>query len=192
MGGSPPARPPRAVSNSYRPSTTSGVLGGPWSRHAARTTGPRRPSTSGSTRMTSRPRSRTSSLASPSSNENTPTARSSSTATNTPFVRAPSGPVPLRRIDPAPLGRPLLLVNLKTYPAALGAGAERIARTLEGLGRAAGVAVAIAPAAPDISRLAAATHLRCSRSTSTPSHRARRPVSSPQRPWRRLEARGAS
>jgi triosephosphate isomerase (TIM) len=67
--------------------------------------------------------------------------------------------VPLRRIEPAPLGRPLLLVNLKTYPNALGAGAERIARTLEELGRSAGVSVAVAPAAPDISRLTAATRV---------------------------------
>jgi triosephosphate isomerase (TIM) len=67
--------------------------------------------------------------------------------------------VPPRRTEPGPLGRPLLLVNLKTYPNALGAGGERIARTLEELGRAAGVPVALAPAAPDISRIAQATGL---------------------------------
>ncbi len=67
--------------------------------------------------------------------------------------------MPLRRIEPGPLGRPLLLVNLKAYPTALGAGSERIARTLEELGRSAGVPVAIAPAAPDISRITLATHL---------------------------------
>jgi len=67
--------------------------------------------------------------------------------------------VPPRRIEPAPLGRPLLLANLKTYPTALGKGAERIARTLEELGRGAGVPVAIAPAAPDISRLTGSSGL---------------------------------
>lgn len=67
--------------------------------------------------------------------------------------------MPLRRIEPGPLGRPLLLVNLKTYPNALGPGAERIGRLLEELGRSAGVPVAIAPAAPDISRLTLSTHL---------------------------------
>jgi triosephosphate isomerase (TIM) len=53
------------------------------------------------------------------------------------------------------LGAPLLLVNLKTYPGHLGAGAERTARLLEEIGRARGVAVAIAPATPDLGRVAA-------------------------------------
>jgi triosephosphate isomerase len=70
-----------------------------------------------------------------------------------------SGAAPPRRIEPAALGRPLLLVNLKTYPTALGAGAERIARTLEELGRSTGVPVAVAPATPDISRLTAQLRL---------------------------------
>jgi triosephosphate isomerase len=52
------------------------------------------------------------------------------------------------------LGRPLLLLNLKAYPGSLGPGAEKIARTLEELGKATGVAVAIAPSAPDIGRVA--------------------------------------
>ncbi len=76
-----------------------------------------------------------------------------------PSVRARSGPVPSRRTDPTPLGRPLLLVNLKAYPAVLGPGAERVARFLEELGRAADVPVAIAPAIPDLGRLAGSLHL---------------------------------
>ncbi|EQD73178.1 triosephosphate isomerase, partial [mine drainage metagenome] len=81
------------------------------------------------------------------------------TGTSTRSAPGRSGPGPLRRIEPGPLGRPLLLVNLKTYPSALGLGAERIARTLEELGRAAGVPVAVAPAAPDLSRLTAQLRL---------------------------------
>ncbi|MGA8664533.1 MAG: triose-phosphate isomerase [Thermoplasmata archaeon] len=61
--------------------------------------------------------------------------------------------MPSRRTDPAPLGRPLLLVNLKAYPSVLGPGAERVGRFLEELGRAADVPVAIAPATPDLGRL---------------------------------------
>jgi triosephosphate isomerase (TIM) len=62
-------------------------------------------------------------------------------------VRPPSTELP-------PLGRPLLLLNLKVYPGSLGDGAERTGRHLEELGRSAGVAVAIAPATPDLGRLA--------------------------------------
>ena len=54
------------------------------------------------------------------------------------------------------IGRPLFLLNLKVYPGVLGPGAERIARTLEDAGRVTGVAVAIAPAAPDLGRVAGA------------------------------------
>jgi len=57
------------------------------------------------------------------------------------------------------LGRPLLLVNLKAYPGALGPGAERLARLLEELGTAARVAVAVAPAAPDLGRVAASVSM---------------------------------
>jgi triosephosphate isomerase (TIM) len=57
------------------------------------------------------------------------------------------------------LGRPLFLLNLKAYPGALGASAERIARTLEEGGRASGVSVAIAPATPDLGRVAAAVSI---------------------------------
>jgi triosephosphate isomerase len=46
------------------------------------------------------------------------------------------------------------LVNLKTYPGALGPGAERFARLLEELGKEIGVATAIAPATPDLGRIA--------------------------------------
>ncbi len=55
-----------------------------------------------------------------------------------------------------PLGRPLFLLNLKVYPDCLGPAADRIARTLEELGKAAGVAVAVAPATPDLGRLSTA------------------------------------
>lgn len=54
------------------------------------------------------------------------------------------------------LGTPLFLLNLKTYSGHLGPGAERTARLLEELGKAHGVAVAIAPAMPDLARVAAA------------------------------------
>ncbi len=57
---------------------------------------------------------------------------------------------------PADLGAPLLLVNLKVYPRSTGDRAERIARELLEAGRAAGVAVALAPAHPDLGRVARA------------------------------------
>ena len=47
-------------------------------------------------------------------------------------------------------------MNLKAYSGHLGAGAERTARLLEEVGKAAGVAVAIAPPMPDLGRVAAA------------------------------------
>lgn len=65
-------------------------------------------------------------------------------------------PPPIERTD---LGRPLLLLNLKAYSGVLGPGAERIARTLEELGREAGVHVAIAPSTPDLGRVAAAVSI---------------------------------
>ncbi len=105
--------------------------------------------------MTSPRRSKTSSPASPSSSENTPIARYSSTATSTPFVPVRSG---LERppTSPQTIASPLFLLNLKAYPGHLGPGAERTARLLEELGRAHGVAVAIAPATPDLARVASA------------------------------------
>lgn len=57
------------------------------------------------------------------------------------------------------MGRPLFLLNLKVYPSALGPGAEKLARALEELGKEAGVAVAIAPAAPDLGRIASAVSI---------------------------------
>jgi triosephosphate isomerase (TIM) len=56
--------------------------------------------------------------------------------------------------DEAPLGTPVLVLNLKAYPNAVGPGAERIGALLEKFGRSAGVAVALAPAAPDLGLLA--------------------------------------
>jgi triosephosphate isomerase (TIM) len=67
--------------------------------------------------------------------------------------------VPRPPTDLPSLGRPLFLLNLKVYPGALGPGAEKLARTLEELGKDAGVAVAIAPAAPDLGRVASAVSI---------------------------------
>jgi len=52
------------------------------------------------------------------------------------------------------LGRPLFLLNLKSYPGHLGPGAIRIAKLLEKLGKETGVATAIAPPLPDLARVA--------------------------------------
>jgi triosephosphate isomerase (TIM) len=71
-----------------------------------------------------------------------------------PSVPVRSERVPPRSTDGAPLGRPLFVLNLKTFPGVLGAGADRIGRLLADEGRAAGVSVAIAPAFPDVGRLA--------------------------------------
>ena len=68
----------------------------------------------------------------------------------------PSERVPPPFTDPPSLGRPLFLLNLKVYPGAMGPGAERMARTLEELGKESGVAVAVAPATPDLGRVASA------------------------------------
>ncbi len=109
--------------------------------------------------MTSRRRSRTSSPASPSSSENTPTGRSSSTATSTPSVPGRNGHDRVRPTEVGELGSPLLLVNLKTYPGHLGPAADRTARLLEELGSAHAVSVAIAPATPDLGRVAASVSI---------------------------------
>ena len=53
----------------------------------------------------------------------------------------------------------MLLLNLKAYPNAFGAAAERIGRLLESRGREYGVAVAIAPSAADLGRLAHALEI---------------------------------
>jgi len=52
------------------------------------------------------------------------------------------------------LGRPLFLLNLKSYPGHLGSGAIRVAKLLESLGSETGVATAIAPPLPDLARVA--------------------------------------
>jgi triosephosphate isomerase len=54
----------------------------------------------------------------------------------------------------AALGVPLLLVNLKSYPNALGRGGERIGRTLVHLGGRARVRTAVAPATSELAYLA--------------------------------------
>lgn len=75
--------------------------------------------------------------------------------TSTPSAPVRNGPDPPSATEPVGLGTPLLLVNLKTYPGHLGPAAERTARILEELGRAHGVPVALAPATPDLGRVAA-------------------------------------
>lgn len=61
--------------------------------------------------------------------------------------------------EPDSLGSPLFLLNLKVYGGMLGADAERIAGILEDLGASAGVAVAIAPAMPDVARVASSVRI---------------------------------
>jgi triosephosphate isomerase (TIM) len=68
---------------------------------------------------------------------------------------ARSGPRPRRPTDAAALGAPLFLLNLKTFPNALGAGGLAIAEILDDLGRRAGVPTAVAPSTPDLARFAA-------------------------------------
>jgi len=51
------------------------------------------------------------------------------------------------------------VLNLKTFPPALGAGALAIARELARAGEATGVAVAIAPAVPDLAAVASAVRI---------------------------------
>ena len=60
-----------------------------------------------------------------------------------------------RSTDRPPLGAPLFLLNLKTYPTATGPRAVAFAVDLARAGREAGVAVALAPAAPDLALVAA-------------------------------------
>jgi triosephosphate isomerase (TIM) len=57
------------------------------------------------------------------------------------------------------LGSPLLLLNLKSYPGHLGAGAVKMGRLLETLGHETGVAVALAPPVPDLARVAEAVRI---------------------------------
>ena len=63
-------------------------------------------------------------------------------------------PAPPRPTDGPPLGRPLFLLNLKSFPEALGVGADRLGRLLEDAGKEFQVSVAIAPSFPDLGRLA--------------------------------------
>ena len=63
--------------------------------------------------------------------------------------------MPRPRREAAPLGAPLFLLNLKTYPAVAGERALAIAEALARAGRETGVSVAIAPATPDLGRVAA-------------------------------------
>ncbi len=109
--------------------------------------------------MTSRRPSRMSSAASRSSSASTRIERSSSTGTNTRSAHDRSD----RRRPPyterAPLGAPLLLLNLKTFPTILGERSLRIAEALERAGRSAGVAVAIAPPAPELARVASGVRI---------------------------------
>jgi triosephosphate isomerase len=71
-----------------------------------------------------------------------------------PSVRGPSASTPAPTTDPTFLGSPLFILNLKSYPPALGPGAERLGVLLQASGHAAGVAVAIAPATTDLRHLA--------------------------------------
>ncbi len=57
--------------------------------------------------------------------------------------------------EPAPLGAPLFLLNLKTYPQATGAASLEIAAALARAGEELGVRVAVAPSGPDVGRVAA-------------------------------------
>ena len=56
--------------------------------------------------------------------------------------------------DRAPLGAPVFVLNLKTFPTALGPRAVAISDELARAGRELGVAVAVAPAAPDLATVA--------------------------------------
>jgi len=107
--------------------------------------------------MTNPPPWKTSSAGSPNSSGSTPTGRSSSTETSTRSAPGRSEPAPPPYTEPPSLGHPLFLLNLKSYPGHLGAGAVRIARLLESVGKESGVATAIAPPVPDLARVASET-----------------------------------
>jgi len=62
--------------------------------------------------------------------------------------------VPPRSTSHTGLSAPLFLLNLKAYPAAMGRGALALARSLQREGSRAGVAVGLAPSAPDLGWLA--------------------------------------
>ena len=75
-------------------------------------------------------------------------------ATSTRSAPGPSAPRPPPSTETAPLGLPLFILNLKSYPHRLGPGAVSIGRTFQKALGDAGVAGAIAPAAPDLGVLA--------------------------------------
>ncbi|MCI4353698.1 MAG: triose-phosphate isomerase [Thermoplasmata archaeon] len=79
--------------------------------------------------------------------------------TSTPSAPGPSARRPLPFTDAAPLGLPLFILNLKAYGERLGAGATEIGLTFERRLAAAGIAGAVAPAAPDLGVLAHALRL---------------------------------
>ena len=74
--------------------------------------------------------------------------------TSTPSVRARGARRRPPHIEDAPLGLPLFILNLKSYPSALGLNAERIGAALESQARESRVSVALAPAPGDVGRLA--------------------------------------
>jgi len=65
----------------------------------------------------------------------------------------------LPRTERAPLGAPLFVLNLKTFPAAVGPSAVAIARALARSADGSGVAAAVAPATPDLAYVAASVSL---------------------------------
>ncbi len=105
--------------------------------------------------MTSRQRSRMSWPGSPSSSGSIRTGRYSSTATSTPSAPGPSERRRPRTLAGKPtLGRPLFVLNLKTYSTSTGAAADRLATVLERLAGSQGVAAAVAPSMADLGRIA--------------------------------------
>jgi len=81
------------------------------------------------------------------------------TETSTRSARDRRGPAPPPSTEGASLGRPLFLLNLKSYPGHLGPGAVRIAQLLESVGREVGVATAIAPPLADLAHVATAVSI---------------------------------
>ncbi len=61
---------------------------------------------------------------------------------------------PRPRTEDAPFGRPLFLLNLKSYPPAVGRGAVHLGRLLARAAREVGVSAAIAPAPADVALVA--------------------------------------
>lgn len=76
-----------------------------------------------------------------------------------PSARGRSDRRPPRPTSAPPLGAPLFVLNLKTFPLVLGPGASAVAGDLARAGRAVGVAVALAPATPDLASVASAVSI---------------------------------